>query len=139
VKKYIKVPSTAAEKSLIAFLEQQQPLSLLYPSEKLFKSSEFHAKDMGATGKTGHSSSDNTSFEKRLKRYWKYSLAGENCSYGPSDPIEIVFQLMIDEGVSGYGHRMNIFDKEYLFVGTSIKPHNRYGWNTVMDFGGSEE
>jgi hypothetical protein len=138
LKQYLKNgPSTEAERSLVKYLEKLQPVSLLYPSEKLFQSSEFHAKDMGNTGLDGHNSSDKTSFEKRLDRYMKSSVMGENCEYGSSDPIHVVMQLLIDDGIPDYGHRLNILSPEFVFVGTSKKPHKKFGWNTVMDFAGN--
>lgn len=140
VKKYLKNgSSTEAERSLVSFLEKQKSLPLLYPSEKLFQASEYHAKDMGNTGLEGHNSSDKTSCNKRLERYMKASTMGENCEYGSSNPIDIVLQLLIDDGIPDYGHRLNILCPDYGFVGTSKKPHKKYNWNTVMDFAGSGE
>lgn len=140
VKKYLSEgPSNEAERSLLSCLERQKALALLYPSEKLSKAAAYHAKDMGETGLEGHNSSDKTGCNKRLERFMKAAIMGENCEYGSNDPIDIVMQLLIDEGIPGYGHRLNILSNDYSFVGTSKKPHKKYEWNTVMDFAGNGE
>ena len=48
--------------------------------------------------------------------------------------LEIVIQLLIDQGVSSLGHRY-ICLGTYARVGVSIKPHKSYGTNCVLDFG----
>jgi uncharacterized protein YkwD len=60
----------------------------------------------------------------------------ENCDYGNNKAFDIVMSLLIDEDVPSLGHRENILDPEYKYVGTSIQPHKRYDWNCVIDFGG---
>lgn len=123
--------------SLISDLKHTKHLSALYPSEKLTQSARYHAKDMGKTGKTGHRSSNGTSFEKRLRRYTQGNFIGENCDYGFSDPLLIVLDLLIDDGVPSYGHRENILSKDFSHVGVAIEPHSEYGVNCVQDFSDS--
>jgi hypothetical protein len=140
VKTYLKEgPKTSYERSLVSFLDNCKPVQLLYPSGQLSQAAAYHAKDMGEKDMTGHTSSDRTSFPKRLKRYWVDPYVGENCSYGPNDPLDIVMQLMIDEGVPNLGHRVNIFTADYFFTGVSVAPHKTYRWNSVMDFAGGTE
>ncbi len=108
---------------------------LLLPHEKLYNAATFHALDMGKTGKAGHESSDATDPFKRIERFLDKSGAmAENCQYGSSNPVAVVMQLMIDEGVSSLGHRKTIMNCSYKNVGIAQRAHVTYGSNTVMDF-----
>lgn len=125
-------------KTLYHTLRKTKGLTPFMPSEKLTKAANYHAKDMGRSGKIGHNSTDGTSFAKRLRRYAAGGAMGENCSYGYSDALQIVMQLLIDQGVPSLGHRRNILKPSYKYVGVSIKPHKKYRFNCVQDFSTSD-
>lgn len=118
-----------------------KPLHTLAPSKALSLAARDHATDMGSTGGTGHTSSSGADAAARVKKYGDftgpYTGPWENCSYGAADPLEIMLQLLIDDGVPSRGHRKNIFEKNVNFVGVSIKPHKTYRNNCVMDFADS--
>ncbi len=126
-------------KSLYRDLRKIRNLEPLKPSKSLTQAADYHALDMGKTGKIGHNSSDGTSPNKRIRRFFKGYTWGENCSYGYSDAIGIVMQLLIDDGVSSLGHRKNILKKGFKYVGVSIEPHKQYRYNCVMDFANTEQ
>lgn len=126
-------------KSLYKDLKKCKDLPMLKPTKNLTKAARFHAKDMGKLGKTGHNSSDGTSFSNRLKKYVKATTIGENCQYGYNDPLAIVMDLLIDEGIVSLGHRKNILNPEYLFIGTAIEDHTDYKWNCVQDFAATDK
>lgn len=130
------LPSNRYLKSLKADAIKVKNLPLLYPDERLGRSSAFHARDMGITGRTGHDSSNGKPFEKRLLKYLGTdTLAyGENCSYGFEEASYIVSDLLIDNGITSLGHRHNILDPEYHSVGVGIFTHTVYQYNCVMDF-----
>jgi uncharacterized protein YkwD len=108
---------------------------MLAPDEGLFKAARFHAKDSGKNGIVGHSSSDGTSFSKRLPKYVKgWNRLAENCSYGYEEATNIVGQLLLDENVPSLGHRKSIINPELEYIGVSIQPHTQYRFNCVMDF-----
>jgi len=113
-------------------------LHVYRPSESLSKVAKIHAEDMGRVGGVGHDSSDGTPCFTRIKKYNKGGAQAENCSYGIQDPLDIVIDLLIDEGVSSKGHRKNILSSAYLFIGTGIASHKTYGTNCVMDFSDTE-
>jgi len=117
--------------SLLRDLKKTKPTDPLYPNEELKKAAEYHAKDMGKSGRIGHNSSNGTSFEKRMK---KFQYVGENCDYGYNRAIDIVMHLLIDEGVPSLGHRYNILNRGFYEVGVSIQEHKKYNYNTVIDF-----
>lgn len=121
-------------RSLIKDLKKTKGLTPLKPGKGLSEAATYHAKDMGKTGKIGHKSTDGTKTFDRVKKYAKGGYMGENCAYGPSDPLAIVMQLLVDDGVPSLGHRKTILSNNYKYVGVAIEPHKKYGHNCVQDF-----
>lgn len=126
-------------KSLYETLSETKGLVPFQPSQKLTNASNYHAKDMGKSGKIGHNSTDGTKFAKRLRKYSSGGAMGENCSYGYDDAISIVMQLLIDKGVPSLGHRKNILKPTYRYIGVAIEPHKKYRFNCVQDFSTSDD
>lgn len=121
--------------SLIRDLNRTKNKKMYLPNQKLYQAAQYHANDMGKTGKMAHSSSNGTSFSKRIYKF--YSRAGaiaENCGYGNKNALGFVMQLLIDEGVPSLGHRKNILADNYKSIGVSIRPHKKWGANCVQDF-----
>lgn len=121
--------------SLKRDLQQVKNRPMLQPEKNLCYAAALHAADMGSKGKTGHTSTDGTSFPQRVRKYYDGGYIAENCSYGKFDPLDIVMQLLIDEGITSLGHRKNLLNEIYVAMGTSIKPHSYYSINCVQDFG----
>ena len=121
--------------SLKRDLQQVKNRPMLYPEKNLCATAAMHAIDMGTKGMTGHNSSDGTACFTRIGKYYKCGNAAENCSYGYSDALDIVMQLLIDDGLPSVGHRVNILNATYNAMGTSIKIHKTYRYNCVQDFG----
>lgn len=117
--------------SLLSELSKNNIKKPLKPSLRLHFSSAIHSVYSYWTGHVGHDY-----FELRLKLVLIFSNIGENCEYGSKSAEDIVFNLLIDEGVPSLGHRKNIFSREFNRVGISRKRHKDYVYNTVMDFKG---
>jgi uncharacterized protein YkwD len=67
--------------------------------------------DQGPLGATGHYGSDGSSPNSRVTRYGQVSgTIGENLSYGVKTALEVVFKLLIDDGVPNRGHRNNMLN-----------------------------
>ncbi|MFN8711569.1 MAG: CAP domain-containing protein [Bacteroidota bacterium] len=117
--------------SLLRTLRTMKPVAALLPDEALTKTADAHAEKSGKAGTTGHSG--------KKQRYAKspYPYWGENCSYGYSDALDIVMQLLIDDGIKNLGHRKNILNPKFTHIGVGIRKHKRYEWNCVQNFGGS--
>jgi hypothetical protein len=120
-------------RSLQKTLEKTIPMEALIPEHDLFVIAREHAIKSGQQNKTGHGD-----FAKRIKKVEsKYPhYIGENCDYGQHSALDIVMRLLIDEGIKNLGHRKNILNSQYHYVGVSIQPHKRYIYNCVIDFGG---
>lgn len=89
-----------------------------------------HAKKMGVSGKVGHDGFSDRYSQALLKG----QMVAENCFYGPDTPLIIVAELLIDEGVTDLGHRINILDPGFTHVGIGVEHHTEYGFNCVMSF-----
>jgi hypothetical protein len=118
-------------------MRKTSPMSVLKPSLTLSLSARDHALDMGKTGREGHTGSDGSTLPKRIARHgkWSYTI-GENCAYGYDSAQSIVVGLLIDAGVPDRGHRKNILNPAFRFVGIGIRPHTKYRTNCVQDFAG---
>ena len=119
------------------------PLKPLQPSLALSLAAKDHAIDMGTSGQIGHASTKGESSADRVKRHGNftgtYNGPWENCSYGFEDPLAIILQLLIDDGVPSRGHRKNIMQPAVNFIGVSIQPHKGYRFNCVMDLADAVE
>ncbi len=118
-------------KTLLTDLNNAKSLNPLTFNAKLYPIAKKQARNMGWSGKVGHSSSRGKTFEERTV---DFSRCGEDCSYGYRNDLDIVFQLMLDEGVPSLGHRKNILDPSYKTIAVSIYRHRKYKWNCVIDF-----
>ena len=119
-------------------LETTKPISPLSPQKGLVQAARDHIKDQGVTGEIGHTGSDGSSLESRLNRYGKWNnSAGENISYGYDEARKIVVSLLIDDGVPSRGHRKNLLNKSFNFVGVDVGPHRLYKNMAVMEFAGA--
>ena len=96
-----------------------------FSDSNLFVTAKCHAFESGKIGYVGHDRKKNTCVQ---------DFYGECCYYGMDDPFNIVISLLIDENVRSLGHRKIMLSKEYTLIGVSLKPHTKYGTNTVLDF-----
>lgn len=134
IKEYEIAPSRYT-RSLEKDLKTIKDLPLLEPDQTLFETAREHAIASGKSGALGHKSPAGT-FEERLtplRREFNYLL--ENCDYGSFAAVDIVMNLMIDEGIPDVGHRKNILHDKINAVGVSIEPHKTYHHNCVQVFG----
>lgn len=110
--------------TLVDYLYTMIPRNAIMPDKAQYDAAKCHAETSGVLGYVGHS---------RQSDKCKSKFLGECCSYGVSDPLGIVLQLLIDNGVSSLGHRY-ICLGWYEVSGIAIAPHKGFGINTVLDF-----
>lgn len=124
----------AAVDEAISFLRSTAPLSALRASRGLSLAAKTHVRDQ-QNGAMGHTGSDGSQPWDRMNRYgtWQDKVA-ENISYGGNSTRGVVIQLIVDDGIPGRGHRVNMFDPEYRFVGVGCGAHARLRDTCVMDF-----
>ncbi|HEY6161324.1 MAG TPA: CAP domain-containing protein [Bacteroidia bacterium] len=118
--------------TLVKTLRSMKPVAALTFYPDLYPFTLAHAQDMGKSGLMGHKSSKGVDFDKRLSKF--NSFKGEDCQYGYNDALDIVMDLILDEGIPSLGHRENILMKGFARTAVSIQPHKTYGVNCVIDF-----
>ena len=71
----------------------------------------------------------------RIEKYgtWDTSIA-ENITFDDDDPVEIVLNMLIDDGNPSRGHRLNIFNSYFRTVGIATGFHKNYRHCTVINF-----
>ena len=126
-------------RSLMKDLKKGVKLSPLKPQKDLYSFAKYHAKSTGKKGKVGHRSAKGKSYKNRTKDLIKkYTIVGENIHYGSNNALEIVIDLLIDDGIKDVGHRINILTKNYEFCSVSIQKHKKYKYNCVIEFSGKK-
>lgn len=118
--------------SLLRDLNKVKKLDVLKFDKSLYTCAKNHAETNGKKGLEGHQN-----YNARFKKYApQFRVHGENCDYGNQNALDIVMSLLIDEDVPGNGHRNNILNTEFKYVGVAIAPHKEHEYNAVMCFGG---
>lgn len=99
-----------------------------------------HVTDKGEKGQTGHTGSDGSSPYDRMDRYGSWSRwAAENVSYGFESGMDVVMQLLIDDGVTSRGHRTNLFSQYGTVTGVSSGFHLNYKKMSCITYAGGYE
>jgi uncharacterized protein YkwD len=107
-------------------------------SPGLSRAAADHVRDSGSRGLVSHTGADGSNFQVRIERHGKWSgSAAENISYGLKDPRELVIAQLVDYGVAGRGHRKNLLDPIFHYIGIACGSHTIYGTMCVMDFAAS--
>ncbi len=125
-----KVPRTKYVRSLIKTLKELPPLPPLQPADDLIKEAKKHAKEMGKSGKKGHRSADGKGFAERMaKLKEKYKKVKEINQYGFPEALDIVIDLLLDEGVESLIHRRALLTPDYQYIGVGLTFHKKWTTN----------
>lgn len=119
----------------VSDMKGTEPMGVLLPSHAISLAAADHAADHSETGNRGHTGSDGSTFDTRIERYadWRGTI-GEVIAFGPRNGREIVAILLIDDGVADRGHRINLLNPDFRYVGVAIEEHPEYGYVCVIDF-----
>jgi hypothetical protein len=102
-------------------------LQALQWSEGLAQACYDHISDTGPRGMIGHTGSDGSRPHQRIEKYVDASMTGENLAYSDAETgVDMVLQLIVDDGVPDRGHRTNILDGDFTHVGVSCGCHSYY-------------
>jgi uncharacterized protein YkwD len=127
-----------AVREAIDALRAQTPLRALMGSQGMARAARDHVKDLGPRGGFGHTGTDGSRMDGRISRYGRWDgTAAENISYGSDTPRDVVISLLVDDGVPGRGHRVNILSAEWGFAGVGCGTHAKYRTMCVIDFAGA--
>ena len=123
----------AAVDETIAFLAQQAPLAPLGEAPILDGSAADHTADQSRSGATGHDGSDGSSPGDRVRRRGGGEYVAEVIAYGSVDAVDVIRQLIVDDGVADRGHRGVIYAPELRYAGVSCGPHPEFHTMCVID------
>lgn len=116
----------AAVDEAIAFLERQPARGPLAASALLALGAGDLVADQAGTRRVGHITSTGRNPSDRVKQRGGGIYVAEVITYGPPDPISVVRQLIVDDGVRGRGHRALVFSATHRFAGVACGPHGTY-------------
>jgi len=110
--------------------------ALIYDSN-LSRAAEDLVKDIGPKGLVSHDSSDGKNVSDRIERYCEWDgSCGENLDFGSKIPIDIVLNLLVDDGVEHRPHRKHLFNPDFHFIGIAVGEHKEYDIVVVIDYVG---
>lgn len=125
----------ALDEAIVELESVRRSVGRIVLSQGLSNAAADQVRDTGRRGLTGHKGADGSEFNRRIDRYGQWSgEIGENIAYGPGKPRDVIIQQLVDDGVGNRGHRRNLLNQAWRYVGIACGPHARYGTMCVMDF-----
>lgn len=102
---------------LIEELKAMKPAQLLYPKQCVYKAAKKHGEDCKKRGFTDHTGSDGSSPFSRISSFCKGLEGNENIVGGEKNTRTLVIQLLVDGGISNRGHRYNMLNPNWKYIG----------------------
>ena len=119
----------------IQFLKTQKPVSQLEYNEHIAHACKDHAIDIGEKGLTSHEGSDDKNISDRIEKYCEWDGAvAESIDFGFKMAENIIINLLIDDGVKDRYQRLNLFNKNFKYIGIGAAPHRDYGTCIVVGY-----
>jgi uncharacterized protein YkwD len=116
-------------------LRQIQPLPALVFSEQVSRACETHRKDLELNDFFSHLGTDGSTPESRLSREGEYrEQCGENLGFALRTPKELIYSMLIDDGSAERGHRSNILNMDFHYLGVAFGPHPSAEYAFVLVF-----
>ena len=124
-----------AYKEAIEFLKNQKPISIIEYDEEASKVAQDYSKFL--SNSKGEQVEDESQIQHRVEKYLEYDYSiSENIDFGGSSGIEVIVNLLVDDGVKNRTHRDNLFSDKYEYYGVGVFEHPEYDYCTVIDYFG---
>ena len=124
-----------AYKEAIEFLKNQKPINIIEYDEEASKVAQEYSKFLSNSKE--EQVEDETQIEQRVEKYLDYDYSiSENIDFGGSTGIEVIVNLLVDDGVKNRTHRDNLFSDKYEYYGVGVFEHPDYDFCTVIDYFG---
>ncbi len=117
----------------IATMARHAPLPGFRPGRTLAAAAADHAADQARSGAIGHGGADASSPGDRAERHGGGPYVAEAIMYGAADPIDVVRQLLVDDGVPDRGHRRLLLAPQYRYAGVACRTHPSFRMVCVID------
>ena len=121
---------------LIEELKALIPVQILYPKKCVYNAARAHGEDCKKRGFSDHTGSDGSSPFDRISNFCNGLKGNENIVGGRKDVRILVIQLLIDSGISSRGHRYNMLNPDWKYIGCyGYQGINMYNYiqNFAMD------
>ena len=119
----------------IEFLKNQKPLESLQYSGHLSQACKDHAKDLGSKGQSSHEGSDGSGLSERIEKYIEWDGAvGENLDFCYKFAVNIVMNIIVDDGSKEKHQRENLFNPEFVYAGVGCDEHKTFKVCTVCNY-----
>ena len=106
-------------------LRRARPMGEVRHSDVLAKAATDHVRFQGASGQVGHISNGKRPGD-RVKAHGGNIYVGEVIVYGVYSSRNAVRQLVVDDGVSGRGHRRLLLTASYRYAGVACGSHRNW-------------
>jgi len=124
-----------AYKEAIEFLKNQKPINVIEYDEEASKVALEYSKFL-SNSKEGQVEDENQ-IEQRVEKYLDYDYSiSENIDFGGNTGVEVIVNLLVDDGVKNRTHRENLFSDKYEYYGVGVFEHPDYDFCTVIDYFG---
>ena len=124
-----------AYKEAIEFLKNQKPINIIEYDEEASKVAQDYSKFLSNSKED--QVEDESQIEQRVEKYLEYDYSiSENIDFGGSTGIEVIVNLLVDDGVKNRTHRDNLFSDKYEYYGVGVFEHPEYDYCTVIDYFG---
>jgi hypothetical protein len=121
----------------IEFLRTVQPVEGLTLQDSLTAAANDHAADIGPKGLVTHEGSDGKNLSDRIENHAEWEVAcGENLDFGSRSAVNILVNLLVDDGVETRPKRNHLFNPKFRFVGVGVHDHKEYDFVVVLDYAG---
>lgn len=105
-------------------LQRSEPLPELIFSQVLSEACAAHVEDMQTADFCSHIGSAGSTPEIRISAVGEYKeQCGENLVFAMTSAKEIVYQMLLDDGTPERGHRANLLNADFHFVGVALGRH----------------
>jgi len=118
----------------IDFLQKIKPVEELELKEEISKIANSHAIDMAENNLYDSKGSDGRNPDERIKKFIDHKNMGESIDLGFITVEDIVFSILVDDGVEGRSRRKQFFNPKFKFIGIGISDHPDYEKCCVIDY-----
>ena len=136
---YINVEEVKALTTLVNDLNKLKKLSLLKPDSGIYNATRYYGVDQDKHNwALLHQGSDGSYPWDRITRFSPSMKDGnENIAgqYPVASPRDVLIQLLVDEGIPGYGHRYNILNPRWTHIACYAGGYHKGMFRWLQNFG----